>query len=58
MLPSLQKYVLCSQDFPALAVYQRSADWKVERFAAGDVVKLDPAGTALSGDELYGYLGR
>ncbi len=58
MLPSLQEYVLCSQVFPAVAVHRRSADWKVERYVAGDVAKLDSVGTALSIDELYGFLGQ
>lgn len=56
MLPSLQEYVLCSQDYPAIAVYRRSNAWKVERYVAGQTVMLESVNLELVLDELYDFL--
>lgn len=55
-LPSLQEYVLCSQDFPAIEIYRRSTNWTVERFTAGQTVTLESVGYELVLDELYDFL--
>jgi len=55
-LPSLQEYVLCSQDFPAIEVYRRSNDWQVERFTSGQTVVLESVAYELVLDELYDFL--
>lgn len=56
LLPSLQEYMLCSQDFPAIELYRRSTDWKVERFIAGQSVTLDSIQLELKVSDLYGFL--
>jgi len=55
-LPSLQEYVLCSQDFPIIEVYRRSNDWQVERFTSGQTVVLESVAYELVLDELYDFL--
>jgi len=55
-LASLQEYVLCSQNFPAIEVYRRSNDWKVERYSAGQTVKFESVDLEISMDELYDFL--
>ena len=55
-LPSLQEYVLCSQDFPAIEVYRRNNDWQVERFTSGQTVVLESVAYELVLDELYDFL--
>jgi len=55
-LPSLQEYVLCSQDFPIIEVYRRSNDWQVERFTSSQTVVLESVAYELVLDELYDFL--
>lgn len=55
-LESLQEYVLCSQDFPAIEIYRRSTDWAVERYTSGQTVVLESVGYELVLDELYDFL--
>ena len=56
LLPSLQEYVLCSQDFPAIEIYRRSNTWQVERYTSGQTVTLESVGYELVLDELYDFL--
>jgi len=56
LLPSLQEYVLCSQDYPAIELYRRSNDWKTERYVAGQAMALESVGMELVLDELYDFL--
>lgn len=56
LLPSLQEYMLCSQDFPAIELYRRSNEWKVERFIAGQSVTLDSIQLELKVSDLYDFL--
>lgn len=55
-LESLQEYVLCSQDFPAIEIYRRSNNWQVERYTSGQTVSLDSVSYELVLDELYDFL--
>lgn len=53
-LPSLQQYVLVSQNDREVAVYTREASgWTEERFGPGDTVSLSAVSASLSVDELY-----
>ena len=56
LLPSLQEYVLCSQDFPAIEIYRRINNWQVERYTSGQTVTLESVGYELVLDELYDFL--
>jgi Uma2 family endonuclease len=41
LCPTLEVYILVSQDKPYVEVYQRANDWKQERFSGDQTVKLD-----------------
>ncbi len=56
MLPSMQEYVLCSQDFPAIEVYRRKTGWKVEHYVNDQTLVLESMGFELKINELYGFL--
>jgi Uma2 family endonuclease len=56
LLPSLQEYVLCSQDFPAIELYRKRTDWRVERYMAGQHFMLESVGLEMRVDDLYGFL--
>lgn len=58
LLPSLQEYVLCSQDFPVIEVYRRSTGWVAERYVAEQTVLLESVGFELVISELYDFLLR
>ncbi len=51
--PSLEVYMLVSQDEPLVEVYRQSTGWKQERFSAGQTIKLDQIGLDLLVDEIY-----
>jgi Uma2 family endonuclease len=55
-IPSLQEYVLCSQDFPAIEVYRRRTQWQIERYLAGQTVMLASIDLNLPLDEIYDFL--
>jgi Uma2 family endonuclease len=54
-LPTLQEYVVVSQDRPLVEVYRRNADgtWTMTEAGPGGVVQLSSVGATLSMDELY-----
>lgn len=56
LIPALQEYVICSQDYAAIAVYRLRVDWKVQHYGAGEIVQLESVGVELLVDDLYGYL--
>jgi hypothetical protein len=41
LCPTLEVYILVSQDEQHIEVYRRSMGWKQERFSAGQTVKLE-----------------
>lgn len=41
LCPTLEVYILVSQDEQHVEVYRRSLEWKQERFSAGQTVKLE-----------------
>lgn len=51
--PTLEVYILASQDEPRLEIYRRSSDWQKEVFAAGQTVHLDQLDLELPIDEIY-----
>jgi len=51
--PSLEVYMLVSQDEPLVEVYRRSTGWKQECFSAGQTIKLDQIGLDFLVDEIY-----
>jgi len=51
--PSLEVYILVSQDEPHVEVYRRANAWKQELFLVDQVVKLDQLALELSLDEIY-----
>jgi Uma2 family endonuclease len=55
-IPSLQEYVLCSQDFPAIEIYRRRTQWQIERYSAGQTLMLESIDLSLPLDEIYDFL--
>ena len=51
--PSLEVYMLVSQDEPLVEVYRQSTGWKQERFSAGQAINLDQIGLDLLVDQIY-----
>lgn len=56
LLPTLQEYVLCSQDTPIVEVYRRRAEWQVERYLSGQNFLLESVGLEVAVDGLYRFL--
>ena len=56
LLPSLQDYILCSQDFPAVEIYRCRTEWKVERFIAGQSFTLASIQLEVNVIDLYDFL--
>jgi Uma2 family endonuclease len=51
--PTLEVYILVSQDEQYIEVYRRSTDWKQERFSAGQVIKLEQLDLELPVESVY-----
>jgi Uma2 family endonuclease len=51
--PSLEVYILVSQDETIIDVYRKINGWKKERFIEGQIITLDQIGMDLSVDESY-----
>lgn len=56
LLPSLQEYVLCSQDTPYVEIYRRTNDWHKEIYTEGKTFTLASVGLEMAVDELYTFL--
>jgi Uma2 family endonuclease len=52
-IPSLQEYVVVSQDTPHLRIFRRSRGWQAEGYYAGDVFKLESVGLELAVEAVY-----
>jgi Uma2 family endonuclease len=53
-LPSLMEYVLASQDKMEVSVYRRAgADWDIESYSAGEIVRLDSVGLSIPMSDVY-----
>jgi Uma2 family endonuclease len=46
--PTLEVYILVSQDEQYIEVYRRSTGWKQERFSEGHIIKLEQLDLELS----------
>ena len=55
-LPSLQEYVLCSQESALVEIYRRRTEWQVEHFVSGQRFWLESVELDVSVDELYEFL--
>jgi Uma2 family endonuclease len=51
--PTLEVYILVSQDEQHVEVYRRSMDWKQERFSAGQTINLDQLDLELPIESIY-----
>jgi Uma2 family endonuclease len=51
--PTLEVYILVSQDEQHIEVYRRSTGWKQERFSTGQAVKLDQLDLELPIESIY-----
>jgi Uma2 family endonuclease len=51
--PTLEVYILVSQDEQYIEVYRRSRGWKQERFSVGQTIKLEQADLELPVGEVY-----
>lgn len=56
LLPSLQEYVLCSQDSPSIEIYRRQNNWEAEYFAANQSFTLASIKLELSVADLYEFI--
>jgi Uma2 family endonuclease len=52
-LPSLQEYILVSQDKRSIEVYRRDAHWRRELFGAADTITFASLNSALTVDDIY-----
>jgi len=53
LCPTLEVYVLVSQDEPYIEVYRRSTGWKQERFSGKQTIKLDQLDLELPLEAIY-----
>jgi Uma2 family endonuclease len=51
--PTLEVYILVSQDEQYIEVYRRSTGWKQERFSGGQVIKLEQLDLELQVGSIY-----
>jgi len=51
--PTLEVYILVSQDEQYIEVYRRSTGWKQERFSAGQLIKLEQLDLELPVESVY-----
>lgn len=51
--PTLEVYLLVSQDEQYVEVYRRSTNWKQERFTAGQIIKLEQLDLELPVESIY-----
>lgn len=56
LLPSLQEYLLCSQDSPIVEIYRREQNWEVEYFMAGASFELRSVKASLKVNDLYEFI--
>lgn len=56
MIPTLQEYVLCSQDTPYVEIYRRSNEWLKESYTEGKTFTLVSVGLEMAVDDLYTFL--
>lgn len=55
LIPSLQEYVLCSQDSPFIEIYRRRTNWQVEHFISRQTLHLESVELDIKVDELYSF---
>ncbi|MBK8452281.1 MAG: Uma2 family endonuclease [Thiofilum sp.] len=55
LIPSLQEYVLCSQDSPFVELYRRRTEWTKEQYISGQVLHLESVDLKIAIDELYSF---
>lgn len=51
--PTLEVYILISQDEQHVEVYRRSLGWKQERFSTGQAIKLEQLDLELPLEAIY-----
>ena len=51
--PTLEVYILVSQDESHVEVYRRERGWRQERFSSGQTITLDQIGLNLLVDDIY-----
>ncbi len=55
-LASLQEYVLCSQDSPAVELYRKRAGWEAEYYGGGQNFMLESVGLEMKENDLSSFL--
>ena len=55
-LPSLQEYILCSQDSPIVEIYRREHNWEVEYFVADESFQLNSVKAEFKINDLYEFI--
>lgn len=56
LLPSLQEYILCSQDSPIVEIYRREHNWEVEYFVADESFQLNSVKAEFKINDLYEFI--
>jgi len=56
LIPTLQEYVLCSQDSPLVEIYRRRIAWQRELYSSGQTFLLESVGLEVVMDDIYGFL--
>jgi Uma2 family endonuclease len=56
MIQSLQEYVICSQDTPAVDIHRKRRNWQRERFMDGQIFTLESVKLDIAVDDLYEFL--
>lgn len=56
LIPSLQEYLICSQDTPIVELYRRRLNWQCERFTDGQSFTLESVNLEISVSDIYDFL--
>ncbi|KOR33023.1 hypothetical protein TI05_03555 [Achromatium sp. WMS3] len=54
-LPSLQEYILCSQNIPLVELYRRRTAWNAESYQLGQTFTVESIELEINVDTLYDY---
>ncbi|CAK0780388.1 Uma2 domain-containing protein [Gammaproteobacteria bacterium] len=56
LIPTLQEYVLCSQDSPVIELYRKPTAWQRELYRSGQTFLLESVGLEVVVDDIYSFL--
>lgn len=56
LIPSLQEYLICSQDMPIVELYRRRSNWQRERFKDNQTFILESVNLEIMVNDIYDFL--